>query len=210
MARERAKKKAGGGRGSFMDSYVKVNDRIALFRGEFPEGFIHTESTEVGEGVVEFKALVFRTKDEVSTFSGSPNGIASATGHSRTYVDENDPEKCLEKGETVAVGRALAMLGFEVQKSIASEEEVEVAKERSSNKKTSRRNKKEEVEEENTEEEESSEEENTEEGESNIEDVPEDGEEEETATKKPRARRGGSKASTKASGKGKRKLKRRR
>ena len=53
-----------------------------------------------------------------------------ATGHA--YEKENssfiNKTSYIENCETSAVGRALAMLGFEIKKSIASKEEVENAK----------------------------------------------------------------------------------
>ena len=55
-----------------------------------------------------------------------------ATGHAyeqegSTYINKTS---ALENCETSAVGRALALAGFEIKKSIASKEEVEAAQEK--------------------------------------------------------------------------------
>jgi hypothetical protein len=112
--------------GRFLDDYVKVNERIQQFREKYPEGFISTYKTDVNDDVVDFRALVYRSAEEAGL------SIAASTGHSRTFIDPKEPEKCIEKGETVAIGRALGILGFEITKSIATAEEVDKAKATSS------------------------------------------------------------------------------
>lgn len=114
MAKMRERKK------DSLEDYVPVHERVKLFRKEWPEGVIVTERTDVSEDVVAFKAKVYRTLGEVEVLA--PVGLAASTGHSEVEVSD---EKAVEKGETVAIGRALANLGYEIEKGIASAEEME-------------------------------------------------------------------------------------
>lgn len=95
-------------------NYAKVADRIVEFRSDCPNGLIET-NPEVKEGIIFFKARIL--KDKAKPESGE------ATGHA---VAENDGgEKIFEKLETLAVGRALAMLGYMAGGEVASAEEME-------------------------------------------------------------------------------------
>lgn len=103
--------------------YVPVNERLAKFYVQYPNGRITTSMLEHDPetGLVIFKADVFRSFDDAQ---------ASATGHafeerSTGYVNKTS---YIENCETSAVGRALAMLGFEISKSIASRQEMEKVK----------------------------------------------------------------------------------
>ncbi len=102
-------------------TYVGVNERLSAFRKKYPEGSLTTFRNEV-EGGVSFKAVVFRNKDEATLFTEA--GIAASSGHS-FLPGEMEGEKVEEYAETVSVGRALALLGFGVERSIASSEEME-------------------------------------------------------------------------------------
>ena len=94
--------------------YAKVADRIKVFWEENPRGKITTEPIINDQGQVIFKAHILRDKaDEFSK---------EATGHT-LGVHEN--EKDFEKLETLAVGRALALLGYGGSGEIASSEEME-------------------------------------------------------------------------------------
>lgn len=86
--------------------YLPVAWRIAWFRDVCPEGVIATELIEhdAAQGRALFKATIGR-KDS------SPDGAATGYG-SETVGDFGD---YIEKAETKAVGRALAMLGFGTQ-----------------------------------------------------------------------------------------------
>lgn len=107
-----------------LDNYVSVNERIAKFREDHPEGAIHTTRetdltlSEVGT-FIRFKALVFRNAEEIDRFGKT--GIAPATGHAELMLDA---DKVSEKCETIAIGRAIAILGYDVTKSVASKEEI--------------------------------------------------------------------------------------
>lgn len=106
---------------NILNGYVEVNVRIEKFYEKYPNGRILTEIISWENGVVVMKATVYR--DQVDT-------NASASGHAyekegSTFINKTS---ALENCETSAVGRALAILGFEIKKSVASKEEVENAK----------------------------------------------------------------------------------
>lgn len=95
-------------------NYAKVADRIVEFRSDCPNGLIET-NPDVKEGTIFFKARIL--KDKAKPQSGE------ATGHA---VAKNDgSEKIFEKLETLAVGRALAMLGYMAGGEVASAEEMQ-------------------------------------------------------------------------------------
>ena len=97
------------------NAYVKVNERLKDFWEKFPHGKLATYVTELTHGLLV----------KASLESGEDEGAStSASGHA--YLDyEFMDEKVLEYTETVAVGRALAMMGFRVDKAIASAEEMD-------------------------------------------------------------------------------------
>lgn len=102
---------------SFLDDYVPVNERIAKFYEKHPDGRIVTELVRYVDSQVVVKAYIYRqAADEL------PAGV----GHSQMTIPgkmvANGAE--LETTETSAVGRALALAGFEVKRSVASREEV--------------------------------------------------------------------------------------
>jgi len=103
-----------------VEDYVTVNTRVQSFYEKYPDGSIQTELVSFADGVVVMKARAFR--------NGQDN--IPATGHA--YEKEGssfiNKTSALENCETSAVGRALAMMGFHVSKSIASREEVENAR----------------------------------------------------------------------------------
>ena len=103
-----------------LNDYVQVNERIEKFYEKYPEGSIQTEIILNENGMVIFKAYAYRNNEDTRP----------ATGHAMekegsSYINKTSH---IENCETSAVGRALAMLGFEIKKSIASKEEVENAK----------------------------------------------------------------------------------
>lgn len=77
--------------------YAQVKDRIVAFRSVYPKGKIATSYVE-SENYVVFEAII---SDE--------NCNILATGHARTLRNK---DKCYEKCETNAVGRALAYIGI--------------------------------------------------------------------------------------------------
>lgn len=104
-------------------SYVKVNVRLKQFHAEHKNGRVDT-SYAFHEGAMVMKAALYRdVKDE----------HPAATGHA--FLERLDGDKVGEYTETVAVGRALAMMGYEIEKSLASGEEMNRFKERQETKK---------------------------------------------------------------------------
>jgi len=94
--------------------YAQVKDRMSEFRKDNPRGLIETTPTIDENGQILFKARVLKDKADTSS--------AEATGHA---FGANKGVKAFEKLETIAVGRALALLGYGADGEIASSEEME-------------------------------------------------------------------------------------
>ena len=82
--------------------YLQVMWRLVWFREDHPDWGINAECIEQDQGHAIFKAVI---TDE--------NGIQKSSGHGSET--KNDFGDFLEKAETKAVGRALAMLGYGTQ-----------------------------------------------------------------------------------------------
>lgn len=98
--------------------YAKVNSRMLEFRNDNPKGKIDTNPEYIDAGdktYIQFKATIVKDKSDEAS--------AEATGHARLIND--DKQKTFEKCETIAVGRALAFLGYGADGEIASSEEME-------------------------------------------------------------------------------------
>jgi hypothetical protein len=93
-------------------SYAPVGERINAFQHTHKNASIKT-SYDFKEGWCIFKAKVTPDLEKSERFF---------TGHSMGKVGT---EKALEKLETVAIGRALAIAGFAPDGTIASYEEME-------------------------------------------------------------------------------------
>lgn len=102
------------------DEYITVHERIEKFYAKFPQGRIITSIVEhnAETGFVLIRAEVFREPDDA---------LPAATGHAYELRSAGHVQQgsYVEVGETSAVGRALALLGFEVRRGVASREEVE-------------------------------------------------------------------------------------
>lgn len=97
--------------------YSKVKTRIKEFRQDNPNGDIITTPTITDTHII-FKAYILKDKSNPAS--------ASATGHSMGEIGgEKKKEKVFEKQESIAVGRALALLGYGADGEIASSEEME-------------------------------------------------------------------------------------
>lgn len=114
--------------------YVEVKDRIVLFWEKYPDGAIVTELIYVDDRVVRMKALVYEHREIAETARQQPLGVGHAEEYRITEADikkdsrkqyEPNATSAVENCETSAVGRALAMAGFEVSKSVASRQEME-------------------------------------------------------------------------------------
>ncbi|MGM0807581.1 MAG: hypothetical protein ACQET8_23020 [Bacillota bacterium] len=104
-----------------LKDYVEVNVRIEKFWEKYPDGRIHTELVTWENEKVVMRADVYKKLgDSVPSSSGWAYEKEGSSFINKTSA--------LENCETSAVGRALAILGFEIKKSIASKEEVENAK----------------------------------------------------------------------------------
>lgn len=93
--------------------YAKVAERLKIFREENPNGLIETTPTITGN-MIMFKARILKDKSDPAS--------GEASGHAML---ENKGQKAFEKVESIAVGRALALLGYLASGEIASSEEME-------------------------------------------------------------------------------------
>lgn len=92
--------------------HAKVKDRLHEFWSTNANGKIDT-SFQIVDGQTIFTAFI---KKDCSVVGGEAKGHASS---------KTDNEKDFEKLETIAVGRALALLGFAASGEVASSEEME-------------------------------------------------------------------------------------
>jgi len=102
------------------NSYVKVNERLNEFWSKYPNGRINTFVESNQDGLL-VRAVICKDPNDGQEYGLT--GLASATGHA-FLPSELLGEKVLEYTETVAIGRALAILGFKIEKSIASADEM--------------------------------------------------------------------------------------
>lgn len=102
--------------------YIEVNQRIKAFRQLYPEGFIKTEILSNENGVVVMKAIVGWYMAD-----GSEIVLATGTAYEKETSSYINKTSYIENCETSAVGRALGMIGFGIDTSVASAEEVENA-----------------------------------------------------------------------------------
>ncbi|HJR09497.1 MAG TPA: hypothetical protein VJ842_19705 [Pyrinomonadaceae bacterium] len=102
------------------EDYVPVAERLEKFYERFPDGRVITHIIEhnLESGFVLMRAEVYRSPDDAQP---------AATGHAFEVRGESYVNKTsyIENCETGAVGRALALLGFEVKRGIASHEEMQ-------------------------------------------------------------------------------------
>lgn len=100
-----------------MDDYVPVAERVDAFKTAFPDGSLQSEIVELTAGRVTVRAMAYRTPDDPRPGIGhSSLEIPGSTSFTRGSEIEN--------AETSAWGRAIAALGFEVKRGLASAEEV--------------------------------------------------------------------------------------
>lgn len=111
-----------------INDYATVNDRIQEFYKKYKEGSIQTEILSNENGVIIFKAYIYKTPDD-----NRPTVGHAMEKEGSTFINKTSH---IENCETSAVGRALAMMGFCIKKSIASKEEVENAKLNQNNEKS--------------------------------------------------------------------------
>lgn len=112
---------------AFASDYVDVAHRIAAFFERYPDGSIQADPpsiVEIGGSVyVTCTASVYRTPDDPRP--GRASAWEPWPGKSN-FTRDSEAMNC----ETSAVGRAIAFLGFEVKKGIATAQDVQRARER--------------------------------------------------------------------------------
>ena len=104
-----------------MSDYVEVNERIVAFYAKYPEGSLRGsyDIREVGsDTLLVYRALAYRSPED----KRPAIGFASEPYPGKTSFTKDSE---LMNAETSAWGRALAALGFEVKRSVASREEVQ-------------------------------------------------------------------------------------
>ena len=103
-----------------LSKYIPVHARIAEFYEKYSDGRIVTEIIRLNEdsGFVCVKASAYRNRDDAEP---------SSTGHAFEIRGHGfvNTTSFIENGETSAVGRALANLGFKIDNGIASREEMQ-------------------------------------------------------------------------------------
>lgn len=102
-----------------LKDYVQINERIVKFYDEHPEGSLQSEMILRTDTVVVMKAWAYRTPDDTKPGIGhSSCPIPGLT----TYTKNSE----IENAETSAWGRAIAALGFEVKRGIATQHEIDM------------------------------------------------------------------------------------
>lgn len=111
------------------NDYAKVAERLKLFREDFQKSKTETDHTYLEDGSVEFKAWLWKDKAEYMDLIKSGvtdrdvlRSTADADGDAKGQPTD---KKAFEKLQTIAVGRALANLGYLGSGDIASFEEME-------------------------------------------------------------------------------------
>jgi hypothetical protein len=104
-----------------MDDYVEVAERIEKFYKQFPKGSLRCKeirNVHIGDAdFLVYVAQAFRDPEDQAPAEGSAwEPVPGKTNFTR------DSE--LMNAETSAWGRAIAALGFEVKRGIASKQEV--------------------------------------------------------------------------------------
>jgi hypothetical protein len=121
MSANRQHQEGGRSRDRFED-YVPVAERVERFYERYPDGRITTAIAQhdLETGFVLMRAEVFRTPDDAQP---------AATGHAYEVRGESHVNRTsyVENCETSCVGRALALLGFEIKRGVASREEMQKA-----------------------------------------------------------------------------------
>ncbi len=96
------------------NEYATVPQRLKQFREDNPRSIVETKPDFMPDGTVVFSARIVKDKADDTS--------AEATGHSYGKLGES---KAFEKLETIATGRALALLGYLNNGQVATTEEME-------------------------------------------------------------------------------------
>jgi hypothetical protein len=106
-----------------LSDYIDVAARITAFKEQFPEGSLQSEMLHLSDKAVVFKAYAYRDREDTRPGVGHASEIIPGA---TPYTRGSEVMVC----ETSAWGRAIAALGFEVKKGVASREEVFNAQQR--------------------------------------------------------------------------------
>ena len=101
-----------------IDDYIEVKDRVKQLKKDYPDSVIQTDVIELTDTRVTIKAFIYLDNE----------GKKPTTGHSFMNIPGTNPYtrgREIENTETSAVGRAIANLGYAIDKSIASRDEVQ-------------------------------------------------------------------------------------
>jgi hypothetical protein len=103
------------------DEYNTVAERIEAFVAKYPEGSLQSEVIELSDKRVVMRGYAYRARDDERPGIGT-----SAMPIPATNAMLRNSE--IETAETSAWGRAIAALGFEVRKAVATKNEVDAKK----------------------------------------------------------------------------------
>lgn len=111
------------------NDYAKVAERLKEFRSDWKDSKIETDDKKEEDGTVEFKAWIWKDKTELLELMKAGvtdvrvlRSSADADGNAKGRIAD---KKAFEKLQTIAVGRALANLGYLGSGDIASFEEMQ-------------------------------------------------------------------------------------
>lgn len=107
-----------------INAYVTVNERIRAFWKDHPTGRIVTDIFHLDDASFENRMVVIKAEVYIDN---SPNTPPSAVdwAKEREGVGYVSKTSFIENASTSAIGRALATLGYLVDKNRASREEIE-------------------------------------------------------------------------------------
>lgn len=103
---------------AFAPDYVQVHERIAAFYAKYPEGSLQSDIVVHTDNLIVMVAKAFRSPADERP--GIGHSSLEIPGHT-SFTRGSEIENC----ETSAWGRAIAALGFEVKRGIATQEEVD-------------------------------------------------------------------------------------
>lgn len=112
-------------------NYAKVADRLNEFRKANPRSKISVKFSYNEKGDLTHHAYIWKDKTDfyellkAQVSAKEALESADAEGSSLMYAIKVKQEKGFEKNETIAIGRALAILGYAGSGEIASSEEME-------------------------------------------------------------------------------------